>query len=117
MSMTRRDYGLTYNVEVGSEKPLTITVGDPNTGEPLIMTDVTQYATGQVKIVQPDGTILATVAITFDDRANGIIGFTILDTTTILANAGNWTGNLEISNDTPKITIQLQFNYNIIESY
>jgi len=52
-----------------------------------------------------------------DDRDNGVVGFKIPDTDTIIANAGNWLGNLEISSDTPKIIQQLQFNYNIIESY
>lgn len=117
MSLIRKDFGLLFEVEVGSEKPLTITVKDPVTGDGLNMTDVTQYDSGVVKIVRPNGTIIVSVAITFDNRANGLVGFKILDTTTILANAGNWQGNLEILNDAGKIVQQLQFNYNIIESY
>lgn len=117
MSLVRKDFGLLFEVEVGSERPLTITVKDPVSGVGLDMTDATQYDTGVVKIVKPDGTIIVSVVITFDDRDNGLIGFKILDTTTILANAGNWQGNLEILNDSSKIILQLQFNYNIIESY
>ncbi len=117
MSMNRTDYGLKYDVEVDSQKPLTITLGDPNTGGALNMGDTTQYNSGVVKIIKPDGTIIANVVITFDDRPNGVVGFTILDVDTVLANAGNWTGNLEISSDAPKIITQLKFNYNIIESY
>ena len=117
MSINRVDYGLVYDVEVDSEKELIIIVNDPNTGTGLVMGDLTQYDSGVVKIVKPDGTIISNVAITFEDRANGIVGFTIPDTDTVFANAGNWTGNLEISSDEPKIILQLKFNYNIIESY
>jgi len=117
MSLNRIDYGLVYNILVGSEKPFTTTINDPDTGSGLDMSDTTTYATGVVKIIQPDGTILATVAITFTDRPNGTVTWTILDTTTVLANAGNWVGNLEISSDVPKIIEQVNFNFNIIESY
>lgn len=117
MSVVRKDFGTELEMFVGSTKTFQLVVNDPDTGNPINMSDTAVFATGEFKIVKPGGDIITTVAITYGDRPNGRVDFTILATVATNANAGNWEGNLELSDNIPVIIEQQRINFNIIESY
>jgi len=118
MSVNREDFGITFEITVGTTKTFQLTILDPDTNLAVDMTDINVYATGVVKIYKPDGTLIDSgTNVSFTDRANGIVSFTILASITTSANAGNWIGEIEFSNITPVIIDQQKFNFNIIESY
>jgi hypothetical protein len=117
MSVERQDYGTLLEMFVGTTKTFILTIKDPDTGLAFDMSDTAVFNTGQVKIIQPDGTIIVTVAITYTDRPNGEVEFTIVAATAINTNAGNWKGEVELSNDDPIVIEQQAFNFNILESY
>jgi hypothetical protein len=117
MSMNRQRFEADYDIFVGTEKTITLTVLDPDTGGGVVMTNTALYSTGNFKIVKPDGSIISTLPITYFDRNNGVINVTILDTVTVLANAGNWVGDLELINSTGKKIDQQLVGINILESY
>jgi len=102
---------------VGTSKTFALTVIDPDTGTAKDLTSVTTFDTGNFKILKPDGTNIVTVAITYADRANGLVTFVILSATTILANAGNWIGELELLNTSSDTVDQQKVNFNILESF
>ena len=57
-------------------------------------------------------------AITYDDRANGIIIYALTANDTVIANAGNWEGEVELKNSAGTMIEQTQsFNFTIEESY
>lgn len=118
MSMRREQIDPLFTVFVGTQKNLELTVLDPDTNLPKDLVDANVYATGIAKIFKPDGTqVGANMSVTFEDRANGVISFIVLDTHTVIGNAGNWYGEVEFSNITPKIIDQQQFAIDIKESY
>jgi len=117
MSTTRIDYGVTFEISSGTTKIFQFTVINPETGQPKDLTDTSTYATGVAKIYKPDSTIIGTLTISYTDRANGIVQFTVTPTEATNANAGNWIGDLELSNTTPLIIEQQFFNFNILESF
>jgi len=117
MSTTRIDYGVLFEILAGSTKIFQFTVIDPETGQAKDLTDTSTFDTGQVKIVKPDNTIITTVTVTYTDRINGIVQFTVPATDANNANAGNWIGELELSNTTPLVVEQQFFNFNILESF
>jgi len=117
MSTTRIDYGVKFDISAGTTKIFQFTVIDPETGQAKDLTDTNTYATGQVKIYKPDNTIIGTLAVTFVDRLNGLIQWTVTPTEASNANAGNWIGDLELSNTTPVIIEQQFFNFDILESF
>ena len=122
MSIVRTDFGVLYEVTAGTTKTLEATMTDPDTGEAQDMSDTDIFATGIVKIFKPDYTtaIGSDMAINFGDPADrlaGLIKFTVSGTDqATIANAGNWIGEIEISNTTPVVVNQKQFNINIIMS-
>lgn len=119
MSTNREDFGTTFTVTVATSKTLELTIIDPDTGEAKSLADTGVYATGIVKIYQPDGTAVGgNMTVTFTDRPNGIITFTVLATDQTLAiNAGNWIGEVEFSNSAPVKVDQQKFNMVIVESF
>tara|TARA_R110002126_G_scaffold280469_2_gene427948 strand:+ start:278 stop:637 length:360 start_codon:yes stop_codon:yes gene_type:complete len=119
MSTNREDFGTTFTIHTGTTKTLELTILDPDTGLAKSLSDTNVYATGVVKIYQPDGTLLgSSMNVTFTDRANGVITFTVSGTDQgVIANAGNWIGEVEFSNINPVKIDQQKFNVNIIESY
>jgi len=117
LSTNRRDFGVLFEVHVASTKTFEFTVIDPDTGTFRDLTDTNVYATALVKIVKPDGTQIASnITVSFTNRAAGIVEFTVSNTHTAAANAGNWVGELEISSITPNVIDQQFFNFNILES-
>lgn len=117
MSTERQKFGTEIDIHVGTTKTYEYTIinADTNLFQPL--TDTSKYATAVVKIFKPDGTqVGGTRTVSFTDRANGKVEFTLTPTETAAANAGNWRGELEISNTAPVIIDQQFFNVNILES-
>ncbi len=117
MSTTRIDYGVKFDISAGTTKIFQFTVIDPETGQAKDLSDTGTYATGEAKIYMPDGTIIGTLTITFTDRPNGIVQFTVTPTEANNTNAGNWIGDLELSNTGADIVEQQFFNFDILESY
>lgn len=117
MSTVRKSYPLVLEIFVGSQKTYLITIDDPDTNEPLDLSNESTYDTGNFKIIKPDGTLIATLSITYADRTNGVISFTVTDTITTNTNAGNWTGNVELIDDSSTIVEQQVLNFNILENF
>lgn len=117
MSTEREKFVTEIKIHVDTTKTFEYTVIDSDTGVFKDLTDTSKYATGVVKIFKPDGTqIGGNRTINFTDRANGKIEFTLTPTETAAANAGNWRGELEMSNIAPVIIDQQFFNVDILES-
>lgn len=93
---------------------MNLIIQDPETGQPLSMTDTDIFNTGKALITKPDKTKLANVVINYINRAGGEIEFTIDDTVTISANAGNWLGKVQFINSSDEIIDQNIFNFNIL---
>lgn len=114
MSQVRTQFQAQLEISVGSTKVMQLIVEDPETGEPLDMTDDNLFATGNAVITKPDKTIIVTTPISYVDRPNGVIEFTIDDTVTTIENAGNWLGKVKFINTLGKIINQEKFNFNIL---
>lgn len=93
---------------------MSLIVRNPETGDPLLMVDTDVFTTGKVTITKPDKTEIANVPITYVDRPNGEIEFTIDKTITIPANTGNWLGKVQFINAFSDIIDQDVFNFNIL---
>lgn len=122
MSVNREDFGTEYVVFAGTTKTLEAIIIDPDTGSNKDLTNSGIYATGIAKIYQPDGTqIGADMAISYGDatdRLAGLVTFTILASSqTTNTNAGNWIGEIELSNSSPLVVEQQKFNMVIKESF
>ena len=118
MSINREDFGVTFDVNVGTSKELELTVIDPDTGVAKDLSDTNVYATGIVQILKPDLTqIGANITIFFDTpRTTGIVTFTVTNTShTLAANAGNWIGKVIFKNVSNQVIDQQKFNLNILE--
>ena len=115
MSLRRTDYGATLDMFIGSTKDFQIQVEDPETSDAQDLSDTSIYATGNFLILKPDGTQIASVSITYTDRLNGLVSFTIDDTVTTSANAGNWIGKVQFVNEFGDIIDQQAMNFNILE--
>jgi len=114
MSQVRTQFQAQLEINVGSTKVMQLIVEDPETGEPLSMIDENLFATGDAVITKPDGSIIITTPITYVNRPNGTIEFTIDDTVTTTENAGNWLGKVKFINTLDKIINQESFNFNIL---
>ena len=106
-----------YRVKAGSRATLSLTITD-SAGTAKSLTDTVTYASGSWKVWKPDGTLIINGAITYDDRANGIIIYYLSATDTAIGNAGNWEGEVELKNSSGTMIEQTQsFNFTIEESY
>ena len=86
--------------------------------EVLSLTDQNTYSTGMWKVWKPDGTLLINGAITYDNRASGIVIYALTANDTVVANAGKWEGEIELLNYAGTIVEQTQtFSFIIEESY
>lgn len=118
MSINRQDFGVTFDVYVGTAKALELTIIDPDTGLAKDLSDTNVYATGIARIFKVDGTqIGGDMNCSFTTpRTTGIITFTVTSTThTLLANAGNWIGKVIFKNVSNQVIDQQKFNLNILE--
>ena len=106
-----------YRVKAGSRATLSLTITD-SAGTAKSLTDTVTYASGSWKVWKPNGTLIINGAITYDDRANGIIIYALTANDTLLANAGNWEGEVELLNSAGVMSEQTKsFNFTIEESY
>ena len=106
-----------YRVKAGSRATLSLTITD-SSGTAKSLTDTVTYASGNWKVWKRDGTLIINGAITYDDRANGIIIYALTANDTVVANAGNGEGEVELKNSSGTMIEQTQtFNFTIEESY
>ncbi len=106
-----------YRVKAGSRATLSLTITD-SSGTAKSLTDTVTYASGNWKVWKRDGTLIINGAITYDDRANGVIIYALTANDTLVANAGNWEGEVELKNSSGTMIEQTQtFNFTIEESY
>ena len=116
MSMVR-GRAIEYRIKAGSRATLELTIND-STGSAKSLTDAVTYATGNWKVWKPDGTLVINGAITYDNRAGGIVTYVLTANDTVIANAGNWEGEIELKNSTGTVVEQTQtFSFIIEESY
>ena len=106
-----------YRVKVGSRATLELTVQD-STGTAKNLSNTVTYASGVWKVWKPDGTQIINGAVTYSDRTNGKITYALSATDTAIANAGNWSGEVELLNSSAVMSEQTKsFNFTIEESY
>jgi hypothetical protein len=122
MSVNREDFGVEYVVFAGTTKTLEAIIIDPDTGNNKDLSNTSVYATGVAKVYKPDGTAVGSnMTISYGDAADrtaGLVTFTVLASSqSTNANAGNWIGEIELSNVSPLVVEQQKFNIKIIESY
>lgn|GEM_PF-5723068 len=117
MSQNLNKYQIEYIVKVGSRATLTANIKDVN-GNVLDLTDAVKYATGRWKVWKPDGTLLINGAIIFANRSQGIVTYALSATDTVLANAGNWAGEIEFLDNVPLVSVQSEtFSFVMKVSY
>ncbi len=106
-----------YRVKAGSRATLSLTITD-SSNSAKSLSNTTTYASGKWKVWKPDGTLIIDGAITFDDRSNGVISYSLTTANTAIANAGVWEGEVELKDSDGNISEQTStFNFVIEESY
>ena len=115
VNMNRRN--VIFTTKVGSRSTLELTIKNSD-GTVKDLSNDTTYATGKWKVWKPDGTLIIDGNITFSDRANGIVTYTLGASDATAANVGIWEGEVEIKDTGSVISEQTQsFNFTIEESY
>ena len=106
-----------YRVKSGSRATLELTIQD-SAGTAKSLANTVTYSTGVWKVWKPDGTLIINGAITYDNRASGIVIYALTANDTVVANAGRWEGEIELLNSAGTIVEQTQtFSFVIEESY
>ena len=106
-----------YRVKSGSRATLELTIQD-STGTAKNLSNTVTYSTGVWKVWKPDGTLIINGAVTYSDRTNGKVSYALSATDTVVANAGNWEGEVELLNSAGVMSEQTKsFNFTIEESY
>ena len=114
-NLTPRD--VEYRVKSGSRATLELIVND-SSGTAKNLSNTVTYSTGVWKVWKPNGVLIINGAVTFSDRTNGKITYALSATDTALANAGNWSGEIELLNSAGVMSEQTKsFNFTIEESY
>tara|TARA_B100000809_G_scaffold218348_1_gene224911 strand:- start:91 stop:444 length:354 start_codon:yes stop_codon:yes gene_type:complete len=114
-NLTPRD--VEYRVKSGSRATLELVVQD-SSGTAKNLSNTVTYSTGVWKVWKPDGTLVINGAVTYSDRTNGKITYALSATDTAIANAGNWSGEIELLNSAGVMSEQTKsFNFTIEESY
>ena len=114
-NLTPRD--VEYRVKSGSRATLELVVQD-SSGTAKNLSNTVTYSTGVWKVWKPDVTLIINGAITYSDRTNGKIIYALSATDTAIANAGNWSGEIELLNSAGVMSEQTKsFNFTIEESY
>jgi len=106
-----------YKVKAGSRATLQLTISD-SSGSAKSLSNTTTYATGKWKVWKPDGTLQIDGAVTFSDRANGVVSYALSATDATNAKAGRWEGEVELLDSNGVISEQTEsFSFTISESY
>ncbi len=117
MSMNMVGRSTEFRVKAGSLISLQLTITDDG-GTAKNLSDAVNYNTGKWKVWKPNGTLIINGNITFSNRANGVISYTLATSDTVIANAGNWSGEVELKDNSGNISEQTKtFNFVIEESY
>ena len=117
MSIDMTPRAIEYKVKAGSRATLELTISD-STGSAKNLTNSTTYATGKWKVWKTDGTMLINGDLTFDDRANGVVSYSLSATDATNAKAGRWEGEVELLDVNGSISEQTEsFSFSIEESY
>ena len=117
MSMDMIQRAVEYYVKAGSRATLQLTISDA-TGSAKNISNTTTYATGRWKVWKPDGTLQINGALTFSDRANGVVSYALSATDATNAKAGKWEGEVELLDSNGDISEQTEsFSFSIDESY
>ena len=117
MSMNMTGRSTSFVVKVGSRATLQLTIKNSD-GTVKDLSNDTTFATGKWKVWKPDGTLIIDGSITFSDRSNGIVTYTLGASDATAANAGVWEGEVEIKDTSSVISEQTEtFNFTIEESY
>lgn len=115
MSNVYSDLGAEYVTYAGTTETFSATIIDPDTGAAMDLTDTTKFANGNAnaRIVKPNNNIIGIVAITYNDRTNGIVQFTVDDTIATNNNLGNYIVEIILGNNSNKPILQQNANFNI----
>jgi len=117
MSMNMVGRSTEFRVKVGSKPTLQLTITD-DAGTAKNLSNTVTYNTGKWKVWKPDGTLIINGNITYDTRASGIVIYTLVTSDTVIANAGIWSGEIELLDNSGAISEQTKtFNFVIEESY
>ena len=117
MSQNLTPRAVEYRVKSGSRATLELVVQD-SSGTAKNLSNTVTYSTGVWKVWKPDGTLVINGAVTYSDRTNGKITYALSATDTAIANAGNWSGEIELLNSAGVMSEQTKsFNFTIEESY
>jgi len=117
MSMNMVGRSTEFRVKAGSLITLQLTITDDG-GTAKNLSNTVTYNTGKWKVWKPDGTLIINGNITYTNRANGIVSYTLVTTDTAIANAGIWSGEVELKDSGGAISEQTKtFNFVIEESY
>jgi hypothetical protein len=99
-----------FRVKVGATATLLLTTK-------LNLTNTVTFASGKWKVWKPDGTLLINGDISYHDRTNGIVSYTLVTSDTT-SKEGNWSGEVEMLDSSGNISEQTKtFNFVIEESY
>jgi len=117
MSIDMTPRAIEYKVKAGSRATLQLTISD-SSGSAKSLSNTTTYATGKWKVWKPDGTLQIDGAVTFSDRANGVVSYALSATDATNAKAGRWEGEVELLDSNGVISEQTEsFSFTISESY
>ena len=117
MSMNMVGRSTEFRVKAGSLITLQLTITN-DAGVAKNLTNTVTYNTGKWKVWKPDGTLIIDGNIVYTTRASGIISYTLTSTDTAIANAGIWSGEVELKDSGGAISEQTKtFNFVIEESY
>ena len=117
MSMNMVGRSTEFRVKVGSRPTLQLTITD-DAGTAKNLSNTVTYATGRWKVWKPDGTLIINGNITYTTRASGIVTYTLVTSDTVIANAGIWSGEIELLDSSGGVSEQTKtFNFVIEESY
>ena len=117
MSQNLYPRAMEYRVKSGSRATLELTIQD-SSGTAKSRANTVTYSTGVWKVWKPDGTIIINGAITYSERDNGKVTYALSAAVTVVANDGNWEGEVELLNSAGVMSGQTKsFNFTIEESY
>ena len=117
MSMNMVGRSTEFRVKAGSRTTLQLTITDDG-GTARNLTNTVTYNGGIWKVWKPNGTLIINGNIVYTTRASGLVSYTLTSTDTAIGNAGNWAGEVELTDSNGDISEQTKtFNFVIEESY
>ena len=117
MSMNMVGRSTEFRVKAGSLITLQLTITTDG-GTARNLTNTVTYNSGKWKVWKPNGTLLINGDIVYTTRSSGLVSYTLQTSDTVIANAGNWAGEVELKDSSSVISEQTQtFNFTIEESY